>query len=171
MGWIIQRVTGRSIAQELSERIWQKIGAQEDAYFSVDPVGTATAGGGLNTTLLDLARVGEMFRLNGRFNGQQIIPASVVEDIRRGADKKHFEKAGYKTLPGWSYRNMWWVSPAEQGVFSMRGIHGQALWVDPKSEVVIARYASNPIAANPANDPFSLPAYVAVGNKLNQVRK
>lgn len=171
LGWIIQRVTGRSIAQELSERIWQKIGAQEDAYFSVDPVGTATAGGGLNTTLLDLARVGEMFRLNGRFNGQQIIPASVVEDIRRGADKKHFEKAGYKTLPGWSYRNMWWVSPAEQGVFSMRGIHGQALWVDPKSEVVIARYASNPIAANPANDPFSLPAYVAVGNKLNQVRK
>ena len=41
-------------------------------------------GGGLNTTLRDLARFGEMMRNRGRFNGQQIIPAAVVEDIERG---------------------------------------------------------------------------------------
>jgi CubicO group peptidase (beta-lactamase class C family) len=66
---------------------------------------------------------------------------------------------------------MWWVAPAEQGVFSMRGIHGQTLWVDPKSEMVIARYASNPVAANPANDPISLPAYVAVAAQLRATKK
>lgn len=171
LGWIIQRATNQSTAKQLSERIWQKIGAEEDAYFATDPIGTANAGGGLNTTLRDLARVGEMFRLNGRFNGQQIIPASVVADIRRGASKEDFAKAGYNTLPNWTYRNMWWVAPPEQGVFSMRGIHGQALWIDPKSEMVIARYASNPIAANGANDPFSLPAYAAIAQQLNGRKK
>ena len=171
LGWILQKVTGQSTAQLLSEKIWQKLGAEQDAYFSVDAIGTATAGGGLNTTLRDLARVGEMFRLNGRFNGQQIVPAQVVSDIKNGADKDNFAKAGYTTLPGWTYRNMWWVAPAEQGVFSMRGIHGQTLWVDPKSEMVIARYASNPVAANPANDPISLPAYVAVAAQLRATKK
>lgn len=165
---MLQRVTGQSTAELVSERIWQKIGAEDDAYFTVDSIGTSTAGGGLNTTLRDLARVGEMFRLNGRFNGQQIIPAAVVADIRQGASQDNFAKAGYTTLPGWTYRDMWWVAPASQGVFSMRGIHGQTLWIDPKSDMVIARYASNPIAANPANDPISLPAYAAIADQLRR---
>jgi hypothetical protein len=142
------------------------MGAEYDAYFWVDSVGTESGGGGLNTALRDLARVGEMMRLNGRYNGQQIIPAAVVEDIRRGGNKAHFAKAGYATLPGWSYRNMWWVSHNEHGAFMARGIHGQNIYIDPKAEMVIARYASFPIAANAANDPFTLPAYMAIAKYL-----
>lgn len=166
LGWIVQRASGKSMAQLLSEGIWQKIGAEEDAHFAVDSVGTATAGGGLAATLRDFARVGEMFRLDGRFNGQQIIPKAVIDDIRKGGDKEHFAKAGYATLPGWSYRNMVWVSHNEHGAYSLRGIHGQALWIDPKAEMVIARLASNPVASNPANDPISLPAYMALAKHL-----
>ena len=47
-----------------------------------------------------------------------------------------------------------------------RGIHGQAIYIDPKAQMVIARYASHPIAANGANDPISLPAYQAVADML-----
>ncbi|MFX7090676.1 6-aminohexanoate hydrolase, partial [Acinetobacter baumannii] len=83
-----------------------------------------------NTTLRDLARFGEMMRNRGRFNGQQVIPAAVVEDIERGGDRAHFAKAGYATLPGWSYRNMWWVSHNEHGAYMARGIHGQSIYVD-----------------------------------------
>jgi CubicO group peptidase (beta-lactamase class C family) len=154
------------MAQLLSETIWQKIGAEEDTLFAVDSVGTATAGGGLATTLRDFARVGEMFRLDGRYNGQQIVPKTVIDDIRKGGDKEHFAKAGYTTLPGWSYRDMWWISHNEHGAYTMRGIHGQALWIDPKAEMVIARFASNPVAANPANDPISLPAYMELAKYL-----
>jgi hypothetical protein len=32
--------------------------------------------------------------------------------------------------------------------------------------LVIARYASHPIAGNPFNDPISLPAYAAMAKKL-----
>ena len=62
---------------------------------------------------------------------------------------------------------MWWVASEEQGMFAARGIHGQTIYVDPKAEMVIARFASNPVAANGANDPVSLPAYAALAKYLN----
>ncbi|MDI9333481.1 MAG: serine hydrolase [Cytophagales bacterium] len=162
LGWIIARATGKSVGDNLTERIWRKLGAEQDAFFSVDSVGTEFAGGGLNTGLRDLARFGEMMRLNGKFNGQQIIPEAVVADIRKGANKDHFAKAGYKNLPGASYRNMWWVLHNEHGAYAARGVHGQTVYIDPKADMVIARYASYPQAANAFNDPTSLPAFDAL---------
>lgn len=167
LAWILTRVTGRTLAQLTAERIWSKLGVEGDAFYTVDSIGTASGGGGLNTTLRDLARFGEMMRLGGAYNGQQIVPRAVVEDIQRGASREHFAKAGYKTLPGWSYRNMWWVTHNENGAYTARGIHGQVIWIDPKAEMVIARYASHPIASNPFNDPISLPAYAAMAKKLS----
>ncbi|MBN1461657.1 MAG: serine hydrolase [Armatimonadetes bacterium] len=166
LGWVIARVTGRSIAQLLSERIWQKLAAEQDAYFSVDSIGTPFAGGGLSTGLRDLARFGEMMRNNGKLNGNQIVPEAVVADIRAGGDPELFAKAGYQLLPGWSYRDMWWVTHNEHGAFTARGVHGQALYIDPTAEMVIARYASHPVAPNSANDPTSLPAYHALAKHL-----
>lgn len=61
---------------------------------------------------------------------------------------------------------MWWVTHNEHGAFMARGVHGQALYIDPTAEVVIARFASHPVAANAANDPVSIPAYGAVSNYL-----
>lgn len=166
LGWILARVSGRSVAQLLSERIWSKLGAEQDAYMSVDSIGTPFAGGGLNTGLRDLAKFGEMIRNEGRFNGQQIVPKAAVNDIRRGANRDAFAKAGYKLLDGWTYRSMWWVTHNEHGAFMARGVHGQALYIDPTAEMVIARFASHPIAGNAANDPTSLPAYHAVAKHL-----
>ena len=166
LGWVIRRVTGKSIGENLHERIWSKLGPEQDAYFTIDLVGNEFAGGGLNTALRDLARFGEMMRLDGYYNGQQIVPKAVVADIRGGGDKDKFAGAGYKTLPGWSYRNMWWVSHNEHGAYSARGIHGQAIYIDPKAEMVIARYASHPLPNNAFADPTSLPAYHALAKHL-----
>lgn len=166
LGWVLSRVTGKSIAELLSERIWSRIGTEQDAYMSVDSIGTPFAGGGLNTGLRDLARFGELIRLGGQVHGQQVIPAAAVADIRRGGDPAHFAKAGYQHLAGWSYRNMWWVTHNEHGAFMARGVHGQALYIDPKAQMVIARYASHPVAGNAANDGTSLPAYHALAKHL-----
>lgn len=166
LGWILARVTGKTVAQLLSERIWIPMGAEQDAYMSVDSIGTPFAGGGLSTGLRDLARFGEMIRNNGAFNGRQIVPAIAVADIRRGASQADFAKAGYKQLPGWSYRNMWWVTHNTHGAFAARGVHGQTVYIDPKAEMVIARFASHPVAGNAAIDPTSLPAYDALAKHL-----
>jgi CubicO group peptidase (beta-lactamase class C family) len=168
LGWILSRVTGRSVSDLLAERLWSQLGVEHDAYFTVDSTGVEFAGGGLNLTLRDAARFGEMMRLDGRFNGRQIIPAAVVDDIRRGASKDHFALAGYALLPGWSYRNMWWVSHNAHGAFTARGIHGQGIYIDPAAEMVIARFASHPLGANSNLDPTSLPAYHAVAQHLMQ---
>ncbi|MBN3965619.1 serine hydrolase [Pseudomonas gregormendelii] len=168
LGWIIARATGRNVAQLLSERIWSRLGAEQDGYFTVDSIGTPFAGGGLNTGLRDLARFGEMLRNDGRFNGQQIVPKAVIDDIRRGGDKQAFAKAGYDLLKGWSYRSMWWVTDKEGGAFMARGVYGQRIYVDPKAELVIVRYASHPVAANAANDPVTLPAFEALARYLSR---
>ena len=168
LAWIVQRVTGKPMAQLISERIWQKIGAEEDASIIVDPAGMAACGGGMSIALRDLARFGEMMRKGGRFNGQQIAPEAVVADIAKGAEPAHFAKAGYHTLPGWSYRAQWWVSHNDLGAYTARGIHGQVCWIAPKAELVIARFASHPVAANGNSvlDKVSLPAYAAVAAHL-----
>ncbi|WP_232850023.1 serine hydrolase domain-containing protein [Bowmanella yangjiangensis] len=166
LGWILARVTGKHVAQLLSERIWQKMGMEQDAYMSVDSIGTPFAGGGLNLGLRDLARFGETIRNDGYFNGQQILPKSVIADIRKGASQTDFAAAGYALLKGWSYRNMWWVTHNAHGAFMARGVHGQALYIDPKAEMVIARFASHPVAGNAANDPISLAAYQALAEHL-----
>jgi CubicO group peptidase (beta-lactamase class C family) len=119
-------------------------------------------------SLRDAARFGEMLRLGGRFNAQQIVPAAAVASIRRGASQAGFAKAGYATLPNWSYRSQWWVSHNRNGAYSARGIYGQAIYVDPRAEMVIVRFASNPKAANANFDPISLPAYQAIADWLMQ---
>ena len=166
VGWLIARATGKSPAALLSERIWSRIGAEDDAFLAVDRHGAPLVGSSLNARLRDFARFGEMMRLDGRFNGQQIVPQAVVEEIRRGGSREAFAKASYPTLPGWSYNDQWWVSHDDHGVFSARGIHGQAIYVDPKAEMVIARFASHPLAGNVNLDPTSLPAYRAIADHL-----
>lgn len=170
LGWVIARATGRNVAQLLSERIWSRLGSEQDAYFSVDSIGTPFAGGGFNAGLRDLGRFGEMLRNNGRFNGQQIVPETVVNDIRQGGDKRAFAKAGYSQLQGWSYRSMWWVTHNPDGAFMARGVHGQSIYIDPKAEMVIVRFASHPIAGNAANDGVTLPAYAALAQYLMNTR-
>jgi CubicO group peptidase (beta-lactamase class C family) len=167
MGWIISRVTGKSIPVLLSERIWKPLGANFDGYYQVDGAGIAFAGGGFSANMRDLAMFGEMIRNLGYFNNQQILPESVVGDIMRGGDQELFKESVYgHSLQNWSYRNMWWITHNEHGAIAARGVHGQTVYIDPVAEMVIVRYASHPEAKNSKIDPTSLPAYHAVAKYL-----
>ena len=168
LGWIISKVTGKDIASMLSERIWQKMGAEQDGYMTVDAKGIPFAGGGLSAGLRDLGRIGQLMLNSGEINGQRLFPKEVVENIQAGGDKNAFAKAGYKTLEGGSYHSMWWVMHNEHGAYAARGVHGQTIYVDPTAEMVIVRFSSFPSAANSKIDPTSLPAYQAVAKYLMQ---
>lgn len=166
LGWIISRVTGKNLAQLLSERIWSRMGAEQDGYMTVDAKGTPFAGGGLSAGMRDLGRFGQLMLNGGSINGQRLFPKEAVENIRAGGDKKAFAKAGYDTLKGGSYRSMWWVFHDDHGAYAARGVHGQTIYVDPTAEMVIVRFASFPTAKNAQIDPTSLPAYQAVARYL-----
>ena len=115
----------------------------------------------------DLARIGEMIRLGGMWRGKRILPVGSVEDIVHGGDVAAFEKSEQgKTLKGWSYRDMWWISNNKNRAFMARGVHGQAIYIDPTAQMVIVRLASSNFASNLLSDPLSLPAYSAVADFL-----
>jgi CubicO group peptidase (beta-lactamase class C family) len=167
MGWIVSRVSGKSIPEFLSDRIWKPLGTHFDGYYQIDGAGIAFAGGGFSANMRDMAMFGEMIRKKGKFNKQQILPTTLIEDIMNGGNQEAFEKSVYaKSLKNWSYRNMWWITHNEHGAFAARGVHGQTIYIDPKAEMVIVRFASHPEAKNSKIDPTSLPAYHAVAKYL-----
>ncbi|RJF92212.1 serine hydrolase domain-containing protein [Noviherbaspirillum saxi] len=170
LAWIIKRVSGKSLSALMSEKIWQPLGVENDAYFTVDAIGTEGGGGGLNLTLRDMARFGDMMRLGGKYNGRQIIPQTVIDDIRKGGDPAKFTKAAYPDVPGYgkgsSYRSMWWVSHNAHEVFDARGIHGQRIYIDPKADLVVVKLSSHPVASNLANIPLTDRAIEAVAAHL-----
>lgn len=166
LAWVLHRTTGKPLTQLLSETFWQRLGMEQNACYTIDSHGTEFGGGGLNATLRDIARFGEMMRLGGAVDGVQIVPKAVVDDIAGGADPARFAPAGYATLPGWSYGNQWWVSHDPHGCYTARGVRGQMIWIDPVAEMTIARLGSHPLAGNGNFDPTSLPAWTAVARHL-----
>jgi len=166
LGWLVSRASGMEVTDLLSERIWSRMGAEQDAYMTVDAIGTPFAGGGLSAGLRDLGRFGQLVLNGGELNGDALFPEAVVESIRGGGDRQVFEAAGYTALAGGSYRSQWWVFHNDNGAFAARGVHGQTIYIDPTAQMVIVRFASFPIAFNSHIDPTSLPAYEAVANYL-----
>lgn len=166
LGWIVSRVAGQDIAGLLSERIWSRMGAEQDGYMTVDAKGTPFAGGGLSAGLRDVGRVGLLMLNGGEIHGQRLFPEAAVKSIRAGASKEAFARAGYTTLPGASYRGMWWIYHNPNGAYAARGVHGQTLYIDPAAEMVLVRFASCPTAGNASIDPTSLPAFHAVAEYL-----
>lgn len=169
-GWLVARASGQSVNQLLSERIWSKLGMEQDSYYSVDESGVPFAGGGFNAGLRDMARFGELIRNHGVWQGKEIIPAQAVEEIAAGGSKTAFVKGDHPELTNWSYRDMWWHTGNAHGAFTARGVHGQTIYIDPTAEMVIVRFASHPVAANSANDATSLPAYEALAEYLMTVK-
>ena len=91
LGWICEAASGVRMPELMSELLWSKLGAQNDATIGVDSVGTGMFDGGINACLRDLARFGSLF-LNGgtSLTGQQVVSAVV--------DRRHVRR--WRRLPG-----------------------------------------------------------------------
>ncbi|MCP8690428.1 serine hydrolase domain-containing protein [Marinobacterium sedimentorum] len=168
VGWLVARVTGMSVADYLEEKIWSRIGMEQDAQFQVDERGTPFSGGGLNASLRDLARFAELLRNGGKYQGEQILHPDLVPDIMRGNSLAAFESPLHESMSSWSYRGMWWVTGDANKSFMARGVYGQNIYIDPTNDVVIVRLASHPVAANRANDCVTLPAYQRISEFLTE---
>jgi len=165
LGWIVSRISGQAVSDLVSERLWRPMGAEQDAYMTVDGKGVPFVGGGLSAGLRDLGRIGLLMLNEGVINGKRLFPAEVVRKIRAGGDPAKFG-TNYPALVGGSYTSMWWVYPGDDGVIAARGVHGQTIYVDHSAEMVLVRFASFPKAQNPLIDPTSLPAFRAVAAYL-----
>lgn len=145
LAWVLERASGLPYARLVQQRIWSRIGAENDAYVCVDDYETPYACAGLGMTLRDLARFGRMILDGGRSQGREVIPTDWItktrdddsNDVGLSPEFSDFHPAG-------AYRNQWWITGDDRGTFYGRGIFGQYLWLDPTSDVVIAKFSSQP---------------------------
>jgi CubicO group peptidase (beta-lactamase class C family) len=168
LGWIVTRVTGKHFTDLVSERVWSKLGMEEDAYMMVDSVGTPLQGAGLNATARDLARFGEMLRRGGEFNGQRVIDKEVIDDIAKGGDREKFKASGMTFRPGYSYHNQWWILHNADGAYEASGIYGQMIHVNPAAELVVVKLSSHPVAGAGFTHPLTLRAWAALAQAVRQ---
>jgi len=144
LGMLLVRVTRRSLAGYMQEKLWGPAGMERSAYWITDDTGMELAFGGLNATLRDYARFGELYRNGGRWNGRPVVPAEWVAASVR-ADAPHL-LPGDNPSSGWvlGYGYQWWLPESDEGEFSAIGVYNQFVYVNPARRVVIAKTSANP---------------------------
>ncbi len=148
LGWIIRRVTGGTLAEALHEMIWAPLGAEHEGYYWLDFHGVEMAGGGLAITLRDAARFGQMILQDGTYNGRQVLSSDIARRIKtkRNADKFNlYYNDPWFELVADSYHDQWWGYTGVDAVAAL-GIHGQFIYINSDSDVVIAKHSSDPDA-------------------------
>ena len=134
LGMIIQKVIGRSLAEEFTDRVWQKVGADYDATWNVDSAaGHEKAFCCFNATARDYARVGQAL-----MSGEPKI-ASTSWKARLSLPVVTLDY-------GWGYgAQMWHPYP---GVNLMLGLHGQYIYQDALHDTVIVKLSDMPTSAD-----------------------
>jgi CubicO group peptidase (beta-lactamase class C family) len=167
LGWVLERTSGLSFAELLSREIWQPMGAEFDAYIALDRLGAPITCGGLCVALRDLARFGQLNLEGGAVDGRQIVPRSWIEDTLSRGDNRAWTRGEFiEQWPKGSYRNQWWVSGDDHGVYCGFGIHGQVVYVDPAAGVVIAKQSTHPLAWDEKRFADLLCGFGAIGREL-----
>jgi CubicO group peptidase (beta-lactamase class C family) len=143
LGFLLAEVTGMPLKDYLYEKLWNKIGMEDEAYFIVDNDGVEMALGGLNATLRDYAKFGLLYANRGRWNGEVIVPSDWV-DASHQTDAPHLLPGEHELSSSpWGYGLQWWVPGFPNTDFTASGIYNQYIYVDPIKNIVIAKTSSN----------------------------
>ena len=149
LGWAIERASGERYADLVSRLLWAPMGAQRDAYITVDRLGAPRCAGGVCATARDLARLGLLIAQGGARDGRQIIPAAWIDDISSNGDPVAWDGGDFAYLFGGAamhYRDKWYVTREARPLLFGLGVNGQNLFIERAGEVVIARFASQDAA-------------------------
>ncbi len=143
LGQVIKNATGRSLGEYMEEKLWKKIGAAHDAYWTLSN-GTELAMGGVSISLRDYGRFARLYLREGNYNGEQILSKEWVRDSldisaeysRPGANLDAYNAIGY------GYQ--WWVPEGDKGEFMAIGVYGQWIYVNPSNQVIIVKTGADP---------------------------
>jgi len=151
-GALVRAVSGRPLADFLSARIWQGLGAEHDASWLVDrPGGDEVGSCCINATTRDFARFGQLWANGGRVGGRQLVPAAWVRAATTPDPDRPFLHPGRLVqFPGLGYQHNWWLLDGRDGEYLAWGVHGQFIYVNPARRVVIAQNANWDSADDPA---------------------
>jgi len=141
LGMVVRGATGRSLTEYFREKLWDPLGAEADAFWVVDGTGVELAGGGLSAVLRDYARLGELYRNGGVWNGRRLLSEAWVR-ASVTPDAPHLTPGPRPSSDnGMGYGFQWWV-PNDTGAYCAIGVYNQFVCVDPGTGLVIAQTAA-----------------------------
>ena len=135
-GSVLRAAIGNNLATYLTHKIWQPAGMQANGNWLIGkPGGWEWGGCCISATLRDLARLG-LF----------VLGDGVAADGTRMLPKGWIRASTTPSSNHASYGYFWWL--LDEGAFAAIGIFGQMLWIDPKSNMVIAIQSAWPSASS-----------------------
>ncbi|MCC6468367.1 MAG: serine hydrolase [Alphaproteobacteria bacterium] len=154
LGLVLAAVLDRPIADYLSDKIWRPVGMESDASWGLDAGGQEMTYCCINAVLRDYARLGRLLAHDGAWDGTPVIPRQWILDATTAPADKPF-LAPRPDRYGYGYQ-VWLVSSLrgepERRMFALLGIHGQTVFVDPQSKLVMAQTS---VRKKPSNDPVA----------------
>jgi CubicO group peptidase (beta-lactamase class C family) len=170
LGWVCEEAAGVRMPELMSDLLWSRIGAEQDANIGVDAFGTGMFDGGISTALRDLARFGLMIQRDGTSpTGRQVVPASWIRDSYAGGRDSRSAFASSpddNRMPGGMYRNQFWFPFPDREVLLCLGIHGQMVYVNPSARVVGAKVSSWPTPQDAVSLFATVAAFDAVASSV-----
>jgi CubicO group peptidase (beta-lactamase class C family) len=150
---LLRAVTGTTLSEYLTSRLWQPMGAEADATWVKSPDGIESGSGNFNATLRDYGRLGVLLANDGAVGGRQIVP----KDYLLEATDWHRQPQAFaprRATPFFGYGYQFWTFPGEKRRFALLGVYGQSIFVDPelKLVMVITAAARN---ASVGKEPFA----------------
>jgi len=142
LGWVLEKATGKTVAQYFEENIWKKIGAAYNASFGLDhPNGLANTASRFQVTAIDFAKIGRLYLNSGIYNHQQIVPKDWVKQSSGIGTGKPASAKGWQKS---AHHYLWWIPQAEDnGDYAAEGMLGQRLYIDPKTNTIIVQFADH----------------------------
>ena len=138
---MLRRATGASVARLTQDWLWQPMGAQDPAYWLVSSTdGAEAVAGGFNASLRDYGRFGMLLANDGVRDGQAIIPREFLLDATDPQRQPPAFRPRVAT-PFMGYGYQTWLLPYATRTFALQGIHGQTVYVQPASQIVMVQTA------------------------------
>lgn len=150
LGWLLRTATGTTLAEYAQRKLWQPLGMEADGYWITDDSGMEMAFGGLQVTARDYAKFGELYRLGGKWHGQQVLDEAWVR-ASVTPDAPHLMPGVNASFPlGYGYQ--WWIPDGEEGEFSAIGVYNQFVYVNPARRAVIVKLSANSAYGTTSDD-------------------
>jgi CubicO group peptidase (beta-lactamase class C family) len=150
----LRGAVGKPLADYLSEKIWQPMGAEADATWNIDAGGYELGYMGINATLRDWARLGALMANDGAIDGKQLVPAAWVRTMTTPESERMKPGALGRNM-GYGYQT-WLLQPAAERSFRLWGVRGQGVYVDPASKLVIVHTAVTAQPGDPVPEQYFL---------------
>jgi len=170
LGWVCEAAAGRRMPELMSELLWSRLGAANDAIIGVDAVGTGMFDGGINACLADLALFGSLFLNDGVSpTGVQVLPQAWIADtLTGGADSRQAfaDCPDDNMMPGGMYRNKIWFPYPGDNVLLCLGIHGQMIYINRAAGMVAAKLSSWALPEDPPKLMPTIAAFDAIAATL-----